>query len=456
MNTKFSGLSPLRQWVISNKFFIRTTDTKENKLNSTHFLLDGGLWKIPLNRYEEFLKLLSSDLQNQEKYYISENRTDVFKYICDLDFYDEDVISLETVIPIINIIQNVISEYFGEYKIIICGTESKEVSINEKKYIKTGFHIIWPKLWVNQNISKILRILFIQKLIEVFGERSEYNTWNDVVDLAIYEDNGLRMVGCRKIGICKSCKNKKDFRDTCEKCKGIGKIDEGRIYKPIHVLNADQEYFKSLSDFFVMLLETSIYNYNSFPINNLIKNLPEVNITKIKKKNIVVSQDDQTIKIEKFIKKTFKETQSKIKIQKITKNEFGYDIVPDDNFCINVNRNHTSSGIYFQIRQSGISQRCKCKKLTTDGRLFGPCPDFSSKEIPLSKVLLSLLFETTIKTTRGKKKIANISITKSNNNSSLDLSIIQNNSDIISNNKKICLLNCKNILEQLKNDLILI
>ena len=68
--SKFNELSPLRKWVITNKFFVRINDSKEKKVGSTHFLLDGGIWKIPKNEYEEFLRILSIDLQNNEKHYI--------------------------------------------------------------------------------------------------------------------------------------------------------------------------------------------------------------------------------------------------------------------------------------------------------------------------------------------------------------------------------------------------
>jgi hypothetical protein len=59
---------------------------------------------------------------------------------------------------------------------------------------------------------------------------------------------------------------------------------------------------------------------------------------------------------------------------------------------MNVNRTHTSSGVYFQIKESGICQRCYCKKDSTVGRLNGPCNKYASKEIPLTKTLQTLLF----------------------------------------------------------------
>ena len=50
----------------------------------------------------------------------------------------------------------------------------------------------------------------------------------------IYEDNGLRMIGCRKMGFCSKC-NRKDT--SCTYCDGKGKVDEGRVYKPKSIMS---------------------------------------------------------------------------------------------------------------------------------------------------------------------------------------------------------------------------
>jgi hypothetical protein len=97
-----------------------------------------------------------------------------------------------------------------------------------------------------------LRILFIEKLIETFSERESFNKWDDVVDLSVYEDNGLRMVGCRKIGICKTCKNKKEAKLTCEMCEGVGKKDENRI--KLHIVTQEENLAESIGKIVTMEL----------------------------------------------------------------------------------------------------------------------------------------------------------------------------------------------------------
>jgi hypothetical protein len=261
------------------------------------------------------------------------------------------------------------------------------------------------------------------------------------------------MVGCRKMGFCKKCKNKRDLRETCEMCDKSGKVDEGRVYKPKLVLDGADGYFKTIStDIYVLLLETSIYNYADLPETTLIKELKvELTATKKQKKQRETVDDPLLLKVENFIKKNFKQTHGKIKIKKFVKQENIYFAEPDDNFCINVNRTHSSSGIYFQIKPSGICQRCYCKKDSTDGRLNGPCNSFASKEVPISKILQNSLFGMVKKESKKERKINNFNLSRNSSTSTLDLST--NDINYMFSNKQICLENCKNILFQLEKEL---
>jgi hypothetical protein len=224
-----NNLPPLKKWIISNKFFIKSSEPKEKKVDSTHYLLDGGIWKVPMKEYPEFLRLLSGDLQNGEKYYISENRSKVFRLISDLDFFDDSALTVKQVERVVLKIQEIVSEYFGDQNVIICSSDNKTKTINDTEYVKSGFHLVWPKIWTTAEIAKELRIKIIEHLSEYYGARPTYNSWDDVVDLAVYEDNGLRMIGCRKMIPCKYCK--RESRAECEKCNGSGKIDVNELRK---------------------------------------------------------------------------------------------------------------------------------------------------------------------------------------------------------------------------------
>jgi hypothetical protein len=415
-------LPPLKKWVIKNKFYLKS-GTKNT--NPTHYLLDGGIWKIPLTEYSEFLRLLSNDLINNEKYYISENKTEIFRFICDLDFYDSSETNIEYLNNILKIINEVISEYYPPQKIIVCGTDPKIINDSGNITIKTGFHLVFPKLWVNKNTAKALRDLIVSS---IHVERiSPQNSWEDVVDSCIYDQNGLRMVGCRKIIKCKNCK-----KEECEKCKNTGKIDEGRVYKPLFCINSDDEYINTLkNDYYILLLETCIINYLSLPETSKIKELIIQKKEGIQK-NISKENDinDDYKKISAFIKKNFSKEYS-FEIKKITKlNDNLIVIEPVVNYCANVNRCHSSSNTYFQIKKSGICQRCFCTKKNNNNI---SCKEYSSKEIPLTTTLKNLFFKEN--NNKNQKKISNINIS-------------------INNNKINTIRNCKNFLKQLEFELL--
>ena len=432
-----NAISPLRRWILSNKYYVKVSGPKEP--NPTHYLLDGGIWKVPKDQYIEFLRLLATDLQNGEKHYICENRTEVFKFICDLDFFDPDEISLEKLEVYLNVIQAVVHEYYtADQKLIICSSDTKLKTIDGIEYIKTGFHCIWPKIWITKERAKQLRLHFIEALILRFGQRGLHNTWEDVVDLAVYEDNGLRMIGCRKMGICKDCKNKSALKAECQPCGGVGRKDENRVYKVIKVLYSKD---KVTNDHYVNLLDTAIYNYADHPETKPIRELGcVVDTLKIKHNKkateTVESTDEMCQRLQKFIRRGFKDHFGECVIRKVSKRTDCYYIEVNTNYCMNVSREHSSSSIYFQITPTGCRQRCFSKKETSVGCHSGPCRTYASNEVALPKVLSNFLFG------KVKKQIVNF-----------EHSLPGRNTNNWKDNKERCLLNCQNILAKLEKDL---
>ena len=110
-------LSPLKKWVISNKYYLKSGQSKNEK--PTHYLLDGGIWKIPMKEYHTFLKLLATDLSNGERHYLSENKTDIFRLVVDLDFYEDSEITLDQISIIVNILNDIIISYDNNIKFLL-------------------------------------------------------------------------------------------------------------------------------------------------------------------------------------------------------------------------------------------------------------------------------------------------------------------------------------------------
>lgn len=135
-----------------------------------------------------------------------------------------------------------------------------------KKY-KYGIHLIWPDLGVNLAIARKLRACFLNYIYEQaydpntpLGELDLVENWSAVLDPAVFDKNGLRMIWSRKARVCPDCKGishqimiderterkrakraggsfttrdeviQRPSIQPCHTCHNNGKIDEGRPY----------------------------------------------------------------------------------------------------------------------------------------------------------------------------------------------------------------------------------
>ena len=416
----WSDLSPLRQWIISNKFWLKAGTIGRSE-KSTHFLLDGGCIEIPNSHYGQFLELLSRDLTNGWKWYLCEKRTPVFKFMSDLDIFEEEEISLCSVVRLVKSIQECMLDNCGDYQVVGCTTDSKvTTAANGQEVIKTGVHLIWPKLWVTQKTALWIRSKIVQHLTVEHGKRQEWNSWEDVVDECVYTANGLRMVGCSKCHPCKGCKGRNPARENCELCEGTGKKDEGRIYRPEFVLNGDSsecgETLKVLKkDIKVTLETTSIRNFYDLE-QSPIKEAGDLELWTSDEKNSTLKtgkslnvkvldlDNPQYKKMQWCVKNVLPKCYKKSNIVKIKKiNDGLYNVELDTNHCTNVDRCHTSSGIYLEFTPEGVTQRCWCRKDTLEGRRWGRCRDYRSERWQFSSIARNVIFPY-LKTKKGKSK----------------------------------------------------
>lgn len=416
----FNNLPPLHQWFITQKLFTRKKD------EYTHLLLNGGMLKIENNA--QFLELYAKDIRLKFKHYICEIKTPVFKLFSDLDFFEETEISKDFLLQVLAEIQSVVREFFkSQSNLIVCTTDSKKVNVHGAEYTKTGVHLIWDNIYVTKLTALHLRKGIIQKLVSCFGERPAYNVWSEVVDLTVYDANGLRMIGSRKMSECSICKKSKIKLCNNPACvamfSGARKVDEGRAYKPTIVLDSDcnenTELLKSLqSDTLEMVKTTSIRSDEKetpfeFPTWYEVCIDPGKRPRKIKtkqfqppskedqdglaqlkpKKGIQLS-DPRFISLQTFIKKEMPsvfQTTHLLDLHECADGAY-YVARTNSRFCMNVNREHSSNTIYFYIDMRCVYQKCFCMCDTTEGRQFGLCKDYRSAGRPLSEKLKTLLF----------------------------------------------------------------
>ena len=142
-------------------------------------------------------------------------------------------------------ILDVMQEIFPDailLRLVLMTADKKHRSLNGPdgealRQTKTGMHLLSPDLLVTQEIALNFRLLLIERLRASRGDRpvEGQNSWEDAVDLAVYIGSGLRMYKSRKAADCLDCQGgRKASVDNCLRCDGVGKTDEGRVYRIVY------------------------------------------------------------------------------------------------------------------------------------------------------------------------------------------------------------------------------
>lgn len=379
--------SKLSRWLYQNRCFL----TSDNEKEITHLCLDGGRLHIPENLMEDFFKEYANGLRNSEKYYICECVTPIVKFYCDLDFILDDALDDCTVKDFSFSINEIIQKYFGcEFNCVVCIAPCKNVQKDKKKKVKTGVHLIWSDLYIDIERAYSLSRILVEEMQKDFPD---YN-WSDIIDEQVYT-NGLRMIGSRKVS-----NKKKTIKDSKE--YEIIKIDEGRSYEPRFCFSTRKNVLENNDSLFERSQEeiAGLLHGCSIRCESWQKSLEPIEpikmsvMKKVRKKNNVVDTDiDKKIidRVESFIRyQTI--TQWNSSLRQIKKQGNFYIAKIDSMYCLNIQREHNSCGIYFQITDQGLYQRCFCRCETLDGRHNGYCSKFKSTVFPLPKDLKKMLF----------------------------------------------------------------
>ena len=452
--------------------------TKRNTgKEQTHIDMSGGKFhipfvshdpKLPLDTEDTFLKLYARAYLEGHKMWFIEQRTPVFRLFMDLDFKQPEALSAFKIEAIALVVSRSIRKFWpasapdSSFRVVCCTTAYKEEfcsgcacsclrdslpdascdecrgtgctgknragkacdkcnGLNPVKK-KTGVHLIWPELFVTTDMCLDMRETVIADLISTFGQRSSpFNSWRDVVDAAVYQKSGLRMLGSRKTDKCKGCngKRKADGED-CTKCGRMGRVDVGRPYAPLFVTNGsmrrdlakEKEYE---ANYLTLLLDCKIRSDRKDPTPEwaVPEGAPTFCTSEDKKGSSAAAGHRKTptrhtrVQVDSPEAEALQEwfrtcpqpafreliVTSVLKTSKAT-NSFIVNVTGHNcTFCQNVGRCHRSNRIFFVAGTDGIKQRCHDSADTADADMkYGLCRDYASAAMPLTPRLADLLF----------------------------------------------------------------
>jgi hypothetical protein len=392
----------LKKWCQTNNFFNEIQN--EQKIEMSHLLLDGGIIYLPKEKEYEFLKLYVADVENKTKLYVVEVRQEIFRYMIDLDIGATVYWSDEDVIEISKSVNFIVNKFYRDMNLscIICKSAKKVKIEDNKEFIHTGVHILYPKLFVKSETAIMMREAIIQYLTKNPIEQMKTITSNleIIFDKRIYISNGFRMV----------------YSDKIYKHPETGKkIPENREYYPIAILNHENDiridYLNRLiSDKLSLMCDTSTryvpHQITVFETNGMLPtsepewfkyDKPLLDTVKKKIKLLEGISDLEFYNIKKHIEKVLPvyKNSTIFSIKRYPDTGLGYNcilICLDSKYCLNLDREHKSCGVYLYASKNGICQKCLCPCENLSGRKHGLCSKYTSEYYPFSSSDIICLF----------------------------------------------------------------
>lgn len=376
-----------KEWCRKNDFIY----DKQRHSTLSHVLMDGGSLSIPFDRLDDFYKKCIECINQREKIYVVEQKTQLYNFFLDIDYKDDDALDLENIKNIAKIICDKVKTLGGR-DCIISVAEPKKVGT----LIKTGIHLNWHGFVVDQEGALTIRDHIISTLKLIYGNQD----WNDIIDVAVYgniekktQGAGFRMPWSHKKGKHEECSGR-----GCDACSHTGRVTQTPylpIFKYTHApLNMITEI--SQEPTLEMLQLTTVRTECELPatIKPLAKSkvatVKEGGFTKTQTKNEVI--DNELIAyLQTFIRKNM-EGQQSAEITRMFKNKKSYLVSTTSHYCENLGREHNSNHIWFYINDNIILQKCFCTCDTSRGRRSGFCKDFNGRRHQLPEGLVQKMY----------------------------------------------------------------
>jgi len=364
---------------------------------ATHLLLDGGMLCIPEKTSRvRFNRLYAKDINRGEALFVVAMRpkgTDApFPMFMDVDSGDVALTRDQALL-----LAGVIGEEVGGF-FPYTSADAKGAAIATCPDTP-NLHLHWPSLYVTQTDAvKLLCTLpavVLRKLEELPAEsRAPKFTlvqMKKCLDLSIVLDNGLRMIGSRKVQECPRCRGK---GDVCAACRGIGKRDTGigRVYRVTHLISepgdkpvpapVDLKYNTALQ--IDMCSVEGGGDYIACPFQIPVKYHAYRDVTREEKSLKRINVDGSCRATAQEVRKVLggvrlsavatalarmhqRYAGMKLATAKPTDVEQEFIINPvrkaENRYCQNIGRTHHNNGIYFiaNFESGELVQRCRCQ-----------------------------------------------------------------------------------------------
>ena len=105
-----------------------------NGTNISHVLMDGGVLYVPFDRLNDFYTMYVDCIKRGEKLFVVEQKTDTYNFFLDLDYKDDEELTIEEIEKICRVIYDKVKS-FGGNECIVSVAQPKPIG----EYIKHKF-----------------------------------------------------------------------------------------------------------------------------------------------------------------------------------------------------------------------------------------------------------------------------------------------------------------------------
>jgi hypothetical protein len=415
-------MSILNKWIDANHCKFQP-GCKEKE---THMSLVGGEYGkllVPDSLHDAWLEMYTQELERgAHSLFFAERKTQIFRMHFDLDFTQPTKVDVEYLREMASHMNEVFRRFYPdiprdskEWTTVLLCAQPKPVESGGRPMVKSGCHMIWPWLMVDQGIALQLRLNVLTHINATMPPRCpDSNPYEDVVDETVLKSNALRMYGSDKAVRCKTCKGKA-MCSTPGCMRGI--LVENRAYTLNTVLRPDgaedtERVTHWRGDLYACIRFTSTRSSRTTPTAGFVvpyDAITDESVTRARKAarskkrmstgNGPVNSESIDLScpivehLQNYISMKLEINWVNVRVKQLfLQREKGVYTCkvdgPGSLYCQNAKRAHSSSCIYFEVTKNGICQRCYSPK-TTSGV---SCKAFRGNTIQLNPWLKEAMF----------------------------------------------------------------
>jgi len=327
---------------MSRGWWLRT----QSQTPATHLLLDGGRLAVPDDHAGAFLNVYFNALLRGERLCVVELKTPSFRLFLDIDArVSQTTDTIDHFHTAFSTICNAAGEFWVlDDPLIRCLVSAADIKTHDDGSLKRGFHIIFPEIIVNAPIALAFRDVLVAKL-EAVCPGICLNPWSDIIDPCVFKANGLRAIY--------SCKGPNEDRAYAP----ILSVAQGTI-QPVDNTNVQERRV------FVHECSIRVFGSTLTPCRggqDSIADQPHVHSAG----GVVVGRSvaldvyaDVLPKVHAVLPVVYQHQR----FMGVFKTEHAVMLRSSSRYCQNVDREHRTSTVYFNVTRKGVCQKCYCRK----------------------------------------------------------------------------------------------